>query len=303
MANGQIAPKIRARDKMRHILPSILFFFGLLLFLPSGALSAVTVLVPSQPSVDLMPEANKKQGAKSGERQPEVDILFALLDVFENSGSPLDMPQLFASLRYDDKTPQKDGALQPERSDLLGDMEEISYLGHKAWGINIAFDRPGLYQFIAESRPRWDKTAGRFVQQTAKTILPVLGQSRGWDEAAGLRFEIVPLTRPFGLTAPALFSGRVMLNGKPLARSLVRMERINTDRKNAQSEWHKDMQAVTDAGGQFVFLLGQPGWWGCSATAAGDPMKGPDGQNSELELGALLWIYVDAPSTDVHKKQ
>jgi hypothetical protein len=104
----------------------------------------------------------------------------------------MDMPQMFASLRFEN------GAEQPERQDLLGDVEEIRYLGQKAWGANIALEKAGLYQFIMESRPWWNEAKNHYLQQVCKVVLPVLGQGEGWSVPAGLGFEIVPLTRPFG---------------------------------------------------------------------------------------------------------
>lgn len=284
---------------------SLLSVFTAVFFLcfPIGAHSSVTVLAPSQPTVDLPTEkADKSVQAQAGRpaiesRQkpatPEIDILFALMDAFAYAAEPIDRPQQFASLRFDEESFRKDGELIPERSDLLGDMEEISYLGEKAWGINIALDKAGLYQFIAEGRPRWDESAQRFVQQTAKTMLPVMGHEAGWWRPAAFNFEIVPLTRPFGLVAPAIFSGTVLLDGRPLAHAPVSMQRINADRKSRAGAWQRELCAVTDARGNFVFLLDRGGWWGCRASARGDAIKGPDGSSSPLELGTLLWLYVD----------
>ncbi|WP_297849346.1 DUF4198 domain-containing protein [uncultured Desulfovibrio sp.] len=223
----------------------------------------------------------------------EVDVLISMMRPFRHEGLPMDMPQLFAVLRYDEHTPLRDGALQPERHDLLGDVEEIRYLDQKAWGANVALSRPGLYQFIIEARPWWDAARDRFVQHYVKTTLPVYGVERGWELPVGQRFEIQPLTRPFGLTAPALFSGRVLFNGTPLDNAPVRMARINTDKQNAPTPWHEELAARTDSEGRFAFVLNQPGWWCCAATAAGDPLKGQDGQPKPLELGALFWLYVD----------
>lgn len=157
-------------------------------------------------------------------------MLITMMRPFQHEGLGMDMPQLFAVLRYDEATPVKDGVLQPERRDLLGDVEEIRYLDQKAWGANVALASPGLYQFIIEARPWWDAARDRFVQHYVKTTLPVYGVERGWELPVGQRFEIQPLTRPFGLTAPALFSGRALLNGQPLPNAPVRMARINTDK-------------------------------------------------------------------------
>ena len=108
-------------------------------------------------------------------------MLISMMRPFRHEGLPMDMPQLFAVLRYDDNTPAKDGVLQPERHDLLGDVEEIRYLDQKAWGANVALSRPGLYQFVIEARPWWDAARDRFVQHYVKTTLPVYGVERGWS--------------------------------------------------------------------------------------------------------------------------
>lgn len=232
----------------------------------------------------------------------EVDVLITMMRPFQHQGLSMDMPQLFSVLRYDDATPSKDGILQPERRDLLGDVEEIRYLDQKAWGANVALASPGLYQFIIEARPWWDAARDRFVQHYVKTTLPVYGVERGWELPVGQRFEIQPLTRPFGLTAPALFSGRALLNGRPLPGATVRMARINTDKSTAPTPWHEQLEARTDSVGQFSFVLNQAGWWCCMAIAPGDPLRGPDGQPKPLELGALFWLYVDGPTAETRKR-
>ncbi|MDD4701452.1 MAG: DUF4198 domain-containing protein [Desulfovibrio sp.] len=231
----------------------------------------------------------------------QVDVLITMMRPFQNQGLVMDMPQLFAVLRYDNASPVKDGLVQPVRRDLLGDVEEIGYLDHKSWGANVALTTPGLYQFIIEGRPWWDAAQGKFLQHYVKTMLPVHGVERGWDQPVGQIFEIQALTRPFGLTAPALFTGVALLNGKPLPNAAVRMARINTEKRTVPTPWHEELSARTDKAGQFSFILNQPGWWCCTALTPGDPLKGPDGQPKPLSLGALLWLYVDGPA-DARKR-
>lgn len=268
---------------------------------------------PAAPAAATAAETNGQDAAASDEAakpeplqappiSEEVDVLISMMRPFQHEGLPMDMPQLFAVLRYDDNTPAKDGVLQPERHDLLGDVEEIRYLDQKAWGANVALSRPGLYQFVIEARPWWDAARDRFVQHYVKATLPVYGVERGWELPVGQRFEIQPLTRPFGLTAPALFSGRVLFNGKPLDNAPVRMSRINTDKQSAPTPWQEELAARTDKNGQFAFVLNQSGWWCCAAIAAGDPLKGPDGQSKPLELGALFWLYVDGAAAEPRKR-
>lgn len=231
----------------------------------------------------------------------QVDVLITMMRPFQNQGLVMDMPQLFAVLRYDNASPVKDGLVQPERRDLLGDVEEIGYLDQKAWGANVALTTPGLYQFIIEGRPWWDAAQGQFLQHYVKTMLPVHGVERGWDQPVGQTFEIQALTRPFGLTAPALFTGVALLNGKPLPNAAVRMARINTEKRSVPTPWHEELSARTDKAGQFSFILNQPGWWCCTANTPGDPLKGSDGAPKPLSLGALLWLYVDGQA-DARKR-
>ena len=232
----------------------------------------------------------------------ELDVLITMLRPFQYEGLVMDMPQMFAVLRYDSTTPIKDGVAQPERRDLLGDLEEIRYLNQKAWGANVALTKPGLYQFIIEGRPWWDAAHGRYLQHYVKTTLPVYGVERGWSLPVGQRFEIVPLSRPFGLTAPAMFSGTVLMDGKPLAAASVRMARINTEKRTVPTSWHEDIAARTNNKGEFSFVLNQPGWWCCMASIPGDPLKGPDGQPKPLQMGAMFWLYVDSLSSEARKR-
>ncbi|MDO5484052.1 MAG: DUF4198 domain-containing protein [Desulfovibrionaceae bacterium] len=274
----------------------------------TGASAQVTLLVPSQPSIETVPAPAAKQppahaaknkaapqnGADASPASAaEVDVLITMMRPFQHQGLPMDMPQLFAVLRYDDNTPGKDGILYPERRDLLGDVEEIRYLEQRAWGANVALNSPGLHHFILEARPWWDAARQRFVQHYVKVTLPVHGQERGWNVPAGQRLEILPLTRPFGLTAPAVFTGQAVRNGMPMAGAPVRMFRINTDKRSVPTPWHEELAARADSNGQFAFVLNLPGWWCCQATMEDVPLKGPDGQPKPLELSALFWLYVD----------
>ena len=246
-------------------------------------------------------DAGETPAAQRAENGPadigeEVDLLITMMQPFTLNCLVMDMPELFAVLRYDDTMPVSNGVLQGERLDLLGDLEEIRYLGKKAWAANVALSKPGLYQFSIDSRPWWDTRRDRFLRHYVKTMLPVHGVERGWDTPVGQRFEIQPLVRPFGLTAPALFSGRVLLNGEPLRGAAARLARINTDKGVAPTRWHEELASISDAAGQFAFVVNQPGWWCCMAQTPGEPLKGPDGAPRPLELGALFWFYVDAPT-------
>lgn len=268
---------------MQKLLPLQAFFLFLFcsVFPASDAPAQVTVLVPSTPGVE------EGQNTQKKDAPPEVDMLITMLRPFHNECLSMDMPQLFAYVRHEP------GSDEAERANLLGDVEEIRYMEQKAWGANIALEKRGLYQFILETRPFWDGERDRFLQQQAKVVLPVLGVDSGWDRPAGMSFEILPLTRPFGLQAPALFAGQVLFGGKPLANALVRIGRINTEKTSAITRWHEEMQAKSDAGGKFSFVPNMAGWWYCMAQKDGDPLKGPDGEPKAMENGTVFWLYVD----------
>lgn len=281
---------------------------------PVRADAPLSLIVPSRHSVNLTesdvqaaPPKNGVQGTAKNTTKPgsrgqdkekrsepeEVDILLSMMRPFLHEGVAVDMPQLFAVLRHDADAGATAGGGVVERRDLLGDVEEIRYLDQKAWGANVALDKPGLYQFIMEGRPWWDEARQTFLRQQAKVILPVHGVDRGWNEAAGQNFEIVPLVRPFGLSAPALFSGRILLDGKPLPDAHVRMVRINADGATPTAAWHEDVAGISNSAGEFSFVLAQPGWWCCEATTPGAPLKGPDGELKPVERAALFWLFVE----------
>lgn len=248
------------------------------------------------------PEAEAAVPPRGGEPE-EVDILLSMMRPYLHEGVAVDMPQLFAVLRHDADGEGEAGA-EPERRDLLGDVEEIRYLDQKAWGANVALDQPGLYQFLMEGRPWWDEERQTFLRQQAKVIVPVYGVERGWHEAAGQSFEILPLTRPFGLSAPALFSGRVLLDGKALANAPVLMVRINADGATGAGPWHQDLAGRSNAAGEFSFVLAEPGWWCCEALAPGEPLKGPDGELKPVERAALFWLFVEGqPTKDTESRK
>lgn len=226
----------------------------------------------------------------------EVDMLISLMSPREHAARPMDMPQLFAVLRHDAATRFVNGTPQPDRRDLLGDLEETLYLKTRAWAANVAIERPGLYQFITETRPRFDTGRRCFEQQYVKSILPVHGIEDGWERPAGLRLEILPLTRPFGLSAGAVFSGRAVGPEGPLAHARVYMDRVRTEKKPAPALWQHDLEGRTDSDGRFVLTPDAPGWWCCVVEVEGQPLKGPDGQPTPLILGSVLWLYVDAPA-------
>lgn len=268
---------------------------------PVAAQAQLTILLPDQPTQEVRGKENKKQ----------MDVLLALGEPFDMSGLDMDMPQMFAVLRRvpmtaeekqaEEQATGKSSGLKALREDLLGELEEIRYMDKRAWAAHVDLEIPGLYQLMAETRPHWASEDDRFEQQFVKVVLPVRGIDDGWDLPVGLNFEILPLTRPFGLTAPALFTGKAVMGNEPMPGAYVSIIRLNTEKRGVPSPWHAEQVVKTDAGGVFSFVCSQPGWWSFRTQAQGTPMKGADGQLKPLEMGAVLWIYVDDAKLTTHK--
>ena len=125
--------------------------------------------------------------------------------------------------------------------------------------------------------------------------MAAFGDDTGWDLPLGLTTEIVPLLRPFGNYAGNSFTGQVLLKGKPVPDCEVEVELYNRDGKvKAPSEYHITQVIKTDSNGVFTFTCPLPGWWGFAALNSADyTLKGPNGMDKEVELGAVLWIYFD----------
>jgi len=220
----------------------------------------------------------------------EISVSIAFGQPFAQTATDMDLVQMFAAIKYPAK---KDGHII--RHEFLDTVKPTKYLKKNAWTATIPLPEPGLYQLVLETRPYWEETQGIFLQQFAQTLVPVQGCEHGWDIPVGLKLEILPLTRPFGLVAPALFTGRVLLDEKVLPDNSVRIEYLNEDKRTVPSPYHQTQHVRTDEHGVFSFVCPHSGWWGFAAVTRGDPLKGSDGQAKNTELSGVLWIYIDPP--------
>ncbi len=182
-----------------------------------------------------------------------------------------------------------------EKTDLLPQLKESKVMEHQAWQADIAIKKPGVYSLVMEPQPYWEPAEDLSIIHYTKTIVAAFGDDQGWDKPAGLATEIVPMTRPFGNYAGNSFSGKVLLNGKPVPGADVEVELYNKDKKfAAPSDYHVTQLVKADENGVFTFACPQPGWWGFSALNEADyKLKNPAGEEKGVELGAVLWIYLD----------
>ncbi|MBW2112900.1 MAG: DUF4198 domain-containing protein, partial [Deltaproteobacteria bacterium] len=112
-----------------------------------------------------------------------------------------------------------------------------------------------------------------------------------WDREIGLKTEIVPLARPFGLYAGNVFQGIVKVNGRPVPFAEVEVEYYNRDRKvEAPTDYMVTQTIKADRNGVFTFGVPTAGWWGFAALNTSDEKMKLKGEEKDVELGAVIWV-------------
>jgi len=211
-------------------------------------------------------------------------MTLAFIHPMEMNGMEMAKPLEFGVVCDDDKT------------DLLGALKEIKMLGHKAWQGAFTPKKPGVYSFYTVPVPYWEPAEDKFIQHITKVIVPAFGEEEGWDKPLGLKTEIVPFTRPFGNYAGNVFSGQVLLEGKPVANCDVEVEYYNKDKKFVAPNDFMNTQVVkTDANGMFHYVAPWAGWWGFAALNDAPTTIKKDGKDKKVEIGAVIWVEFVAP--------
>lgn len=176
-------------------------------------------------------------------------------------------------------------------NDLLGGLKETKVMGHKAWSLDYTIKRPGVYTFYVEPQPYWEPSEDCYIIHYTKTFVAAFGMEEGWDEAVGLKTEIIPLTRPFGLYAGNLFQGVVLLDGKPVPHAEVEVEFYNKDGKSQAPNDYMVTQVIkADKNGVFTYAVPRSGWWGFAALNTSDKTIPYEGKEKDVEIGAVIWL-------------
>jgi len=179
-----------------------------------------------------------------------------------------------------------------KKQDLLGALQPMEYKGHSAFRATYKINRPGDHIFYVEPTPYWEPGESIMIVHYTKVVVDALGLEEGWDKEVGLKTEIVPLVRPYGLWAGNIFSGMVKKDGKPMPYADVEVEYFNEDGKvKPPSDPFVTQVLKADGNGVFSYSMPRAGWWGFAALSEGDKkMKSPDGKEVPVELGALIWV-------------
>ena len=178
-----------------------------------------------------------------------------------------------------------------KRDDLLPVLKRKMVKGFSTWEAAYRIKGPGDHIFFVEPEPYWEPAEESFIIHYTKVIVNALGREEGWDDQVGLKTEITPLTRPYGLWAGNVFQGIVKVNGKPVPYAEVEVEYYNEEGKiKPPADPYITQVVKADANGVFTYAMPKAGWWGFAALSTADFKLKHEGKEYPVEIGAVLWV-------------
>jgi cobalt/nickel transport protein len=201
---------------------------------------------------------------------------------------------------FDAAKPRRVWVTAPDgkKTDLSKALEKSTVPADKgkkvtAYRLRFTPKQPGDYLVALEIDPIWMKVEKEFFQDTVKAVLHVEDQE-GWDASTGQEFELLPLTRPYGLQPDMVFQAQVLRSGKPVPGTLVEIEHYNaTLPKELPADEQITRTVKTDPNGVVTCTLTEAGWWCLTAQRKGGK-KEHDGKAHDIRVRTTLWVFVDA---------
>ena len=207
------------------------------------------------------------------QKQTKVNFDISFVHPFEQTGMVMEKPEVFVN--------SKNNKLN---------LSETTKFNQKAWNSSYEIKTPGIYKFFVQPQPYFEPSEEKFISHVPKLIISSFGLEDGWDEPIGLKYEIIPLIKPFGLYAGNLFQGKVLHDGKAASNTEVEVELYNEFGLKAPTNSHITQVVKTDDNGVFSFVMNHKGWWGFAALIEEGELKYTDGKNYPVENGALIWV-------------
>ena len=208
-----------------------------------------------------------------------VKVTLSFSHPFEEVGMELIKPKVFGIMA------------NGKKQDLLSKLGKTKVMGHTAWEMDYTINRPGVYMFYMEPKPYWEPAEDCFIVHYTKTVVTAFGDDEGWDEEIGLKTEIVPLSKPFGLYTGNVFQGIIKVDGKPVPYCEVEVEYYNQNGKaEAPTDYMVAQTIKADGNGVFTYAVPKAGWWGFAALNTADEKLKQDGEEKEIEIGAVIWV-------------
>jgi cobalt/nickel transport protein len=181
-------------------------------------------------------------------------------------------------------------------SDLTKNLEKVRVAGAEGKQVaayRLRFTPPlrGDYTFVLRTCPIWIDDDEVFLQDIVKVVLHVQAQ-KGWDAVAPATFQLVPLTRPYGLQPGLVFQARTEGIDQPLKGAPVEIERYNAmPPKEMPPDEQITRTAKTDPNGVLTCTLTEPGWWAVTVQRdAGTHQR--NGKTYPLRQRATFWVHV-----------
>lgn len=198
---------------------------------------------------------------------------------FEGHGMNLEKPAAF-KVYHDGKA-----------DDLLGSLKEKKVGEFLTWETDYKVGRPGLYAFFMEPKPYWEPAEDCFIVHNTKVYVAAFGDDEGWDQPLGVKLEIVPVSKPYGLYTGNVFQGQVLYQGKPVPGAEVEVEFYTENGKGeAPSDYMVTQTVKADPNGIFTYAAPKAGWWGFAALMTDDQKMKQDGQDKDIEIGGVIWV-------------
>ncbi|MBI5787765.1 MAG: DUF4198 domain-containing protein [Candidatus Schekmanbacteria bacterium] len=192
--------------------------------------------------------------------------------------------------------PKQFGVLyKGKKEDLLPALKDKKINQFTTWETVYKIKRPGDYTFYVEPTPYWEPAEDCYIIHYTKVCVAALGLEEGWGNEVGLETEIVPLTRPYGFWTGNVFTGIVKLKGKAVPYAEVEVEYLNESPENpkqviAPADPYVTQVVKADANGVFTYAMPRAGWWGFAALNEASWKIKHDGQDKQVEIGAVYWV-------------
>lgn len=178
-----------------------------------------------------------------------------------------------------------------KKTDLATRLKETRMMKQKAWKTDYTVKRPGIYMFFMEPKPYWEPAEDCFIVHYTKTVVSAFGVDDGWDADLGVKTEIIPLSKPYGLYSGNVFQGIVKLDGKVVPYAEVEVEFYNkTNQYEAPTDYMITQTIKADQNGVFTYAAPWAGWWGFAALSTADYKLKKDGKDKDVEIGAVIWV-------------
>jgi cobalt/nickel transport protein len=182
-------------------------------------------------------------------------------------------------------------AVAGKNRNLLDSLQQTRLLGQTGWTALYQIKRPGLYVFYMEPEPYWEPAEDIFIIHYSKAVVAAFGDDEGWGKEIGLKTEIVPLTKPFGLYTGNAFQGIVKIDGAPRPYAEVEVAYYNKDgQAHAPTEYMITQTVRADQNGVFTYAVPTAGWWGFAALNQADFKLKHNGEDKDVEIGAVIWV-------------